>query len=197
MSATVSHTSEKKAIQAHLWARDPLDYYTEPSWISERLFAVEKFEGDIVDPACGSGRIVRAARAAGLHSFGTDIKKRCEECLVVRDFLGETGARYDNIVSNPPFKHAEAFIDLALKRTERKVAMILPAKFMSGDKRSRWLETTPLRRVLHITPRPSMPPGAVIEAGVSPGGGKEDFAVLIWLKGFDGKPETGWLRRQA
>jgi hypothetical protein len=197
MSATLSNTNEKKAIQAHLWARDPLDYYTEPSWISERLFAVEKFEGEIVDPACGSGRIVRAARAAGLRAWGMDLIKRSEECGTVRDFLQESGARYENVVCNPPFKHARAFIEAALERAHRKVAMILPTKFVSGDARSRWLETTPVRRVLHITPRPSMPPGAVIEAGISPGGGKEDFIVVIWLKGFDGKAETGWLRRQA
>jgi hypothetical protein len=40
-----------------------------------------------------------------------------------------------------------------------------------------------------------MPPGAVIEAGMKPGGGTTDFAWFLWLKGFDGRPEIGWLRR--
>jgi hypothetical protein len=47
--------------------------------------------------------------------------------------------------------------------------MLLPATWLQGDKRSRWLETTALARVLFITPRPSMPPGAAVMAGQKPG----------------------------
>jgi hypothetical protein len=188
---------EPRLLNAKIWDRHPDDWYVEPSWVSERLFATETFVGEVFDPACGSGRIVRSARAAGLRAWGTDIVARSPECLTVRDFLGPSGMAFDHIVTNPPFKHAEAFVRLALERSRGKVAMLLPSKWMHGDKRSRWLETTPLRRVLYITPRPSMPPGPVIEAGVNPGGGKEDFAWFIWLRGYDGKPESGWLRREA
>jgi beta-xylosidase len=67
-----------------------------------------------------------------------------------------------------------------------KVALLLPATWHLGDKRSRWLETTPLRRIWCLTPRPSMPPGAVILAGETPGGGTQDFAWYVWLRGYDG-----------
>lgn len=183
-------------LNAHLWARHPQDWYVEPEWCSERLFAVESFHGAVIDPACGSGRIVRAARAAGLEAYGSDLVARSPECANVVDFLTAPRA-YPNIISNPPFGIAEAFVKRALDVTAGKVVMLLPTKWVQGDKRSRWLATTPLRKVLFITPRPSMPPGPVIEAGVSPGGGKEDFAWFIWLRGYDGTPECGWLRRNA
>lgn len=183
-------------LNAHLWARHPQDWYIEPEWCSERLFAVEKFDGDILDPACGSGRIVAAAHRAGLGAIGTDVERRSPACAYLCDFTVPPGEyRFPNIVSNPPFKHAEVFVTNALACATGKVAMLLPTKWVQGDKRSRWLATTPLRKVLFITPRPSMPPGPVIEAGIAPGGGKEDFAWFIWLRGYDGTPECGWLRR--
>lgn len=187
--------AEKKKVNAHLWRRHPFDYYIEEEWCNERLFAVEKFTGEIFDPAVGSGRIVRAARAAGYLAYGADVEKRSAECGHVFDFRAANNARHDNIVCNPPFKHAMEFAMRALERSTGKTAFLLPTRWLCGDKRARWLETTPLRRIYYLTPRPSMPPGPVIEAGIAPGGGKEDFVWLVWLRGYDGKPETGWLRR--
>lgn len=193
MLATVEPLRKR---DSHLWARDPHDWYVEPEWCSERLFAVEKFQGTIWDPACGTGRIVRAARAAGNYADGADLIAR-GEFLGGFDFMEGAYERRANIVCNPPFKIAVKFVQRALYVTEHKTAMLLPANWVQGDKRARWLETTPLRRVLFITPRPSMPPGAAVEAGMKAGGGKVDFAWFIWLRGYDGKPELGWLRRDA
>jgi len=75
--------------------------------------------------------------------------------------------------------------------------MLLPATWLLGDRRARWLETTPLVRVLFITPRPSMPPGAVIMAGQKPGNGTTDYAWFVWGRGHVGGPQIGWLRRNT
>lgn len=187
----------KRERKSHVWVREPLDYYIEPEWVSERLFAVERFEGGVVDPACGSGRIVRAAQAAGLSAWGCDIADRGALTHgIARDFL-EATAPQANIASNPPFRKAREFIAHALRLSAGKTAMLLPVQWALGDARARWLATTPLLRVLMLTPRPSMPPGAVIEAGGKAGGGTTDFAWFIWLRGFDGRPELGWLHRDA
>jgi hypothetical protein len=103
-------------------------------------------------------------------------------------------------VSNPPFGHAMAFAKQALTVAKRRVALLLPVKWLLGDKRSRWLADSPLVQVYFITPRPSMPPGKVIVAGASPGGGKEDFAWFIWDQRaarsiVKRPPEIAWLRR--
>lgn len=182
--------------KSHLWARDPLDFYIEPCWISDRLFEVEKFDGGIWDPACGTGRIVVAAQLAGLHAIASDIKDRSPPggCLT-RDFLACQHGLAPNIVCNPPFKVADKFVEHALHLTTRKVAMVLPISWINGAKRSAWLETTPLRKVVVLAPRPSMPPGAVIAAGGRVGGGTQDYAWYVWLRGYDGRPEIAWLRR--
>lgn len=177
-----------------IWSRDPHDFYVEPEWCSERLFEAEQFRGEIWDPACGTGRIIRSAGRVGLDAVGTD--------LVDRGFGGvhnfmTTKSFADNIVSNPPFGIAGAFVRRALDLSARKVAMLLPANWVQGDKRSRWLETTPLVRVYFLTPRPSMPPGTVIQAGVKPGNGTTDYAWFVWDRGYQGPAEIGWIRRDA
>jgi hypothetical protein len=190
--------------ESHLWDRHPDDWYVEPTWVSERLFEAEAFDGSIHDPACGQGHIVKSAKAAGYVAAGADLIKRSPECLWQRDWLveDEFDGPFKNIVSNPPFKLCDdrkagthPFVERCLERAERKVALLMPSNWIQGDKRSRWLETTPLYRIYFISPRPSMPPGPALAAGMKPGNGTTDYAWFVWLHGFNGRPTTHWLRR--
>lgn len=178
-----------------LWKRHPEDWYVEEVWNGTRLFEVEQFDGTITDPACGMGRIVKAARKAGYKAQGIDIKRRNGFPCEIGDFFARTQP-IQNLVCNPPFSRAWAFAVYALVLTERKVAMLLPAGWVQGNRRSRWLEHhTPLKIVWWLCPRPSMPPGPVIEAGVTPGNGTTDYAWFVWDHSYRGRPQHGWLRR--
>lgn len=182
---------------SNLWSREVNDWYVEPEWCSLRLFQQEKFDGCIYDPACGQGTIVISALKSGLVAAGSDLIDRgWDSTLTPHNFL-ESGHKHDNIISNPPFGVAERFVSRALALARNKVAMLLPANWVQGDKRSRWLASTPLRRVYFITPRPSMPPGHVLAAGEKPGNGTTDYCWMVWLQGYDGAPEISWLRRDA
>jgi len=189
---------------SQLWTREPHDWYQEPSWCSERLFQEEPFRGGILDPAAGAGTILRSAIAAGYHVEGSDLVIRNPALVhTERDWLEACSTRFDNIVSTPPFgicddKRAGTFpfVQRCLERAERKVALLLPSKWIHGDERSRWLQTTPLRRVWFLTPRSSMPPGHVLAAGGKPGNGTADFAWYLWQIGYDGPAEIRWLRRE-
>ena len=190
--------SNRRDKDAGLWERDPHDWYVEPEWCSARLFEAEEFTGTVVDPACGLGRIVRSARAAGHLATGMDIVWRSAECSTIADFFDpDWSGIADNFVSNPPFGRADEFVSLALSRARGKVAMLLPATWHFGARRSAWLATTPLYKVLALTPRPSMPPGAVILAGEEPGGGTKDFAFYVWKLGHVGSWTGGWLNRDT
>jgi hypothetical protein len=180
---------------SHTWQRDPHDFYIEPLWCSERLFATIPFVGEVIDPACGSGRIVEAARRAHHCAEGWDIVDRGFPGTKVRDFL-TSREPICNFVSNPPFGIAEPFVAHALELARHSVYMLLPTIWLQGDRRSRWLEATPLARVLFIAPRPSMPPGAAILAGGKPGNGTRDYAWFCWVQGHQGPPIVGWLRRE-
>lgn len=63
-------------VDAHRFDRERHEWYVEPHWCSERLFAVEQFEGAVWDPCCGFGRIPLSAVKAGHTAVGTDIRDR-------------------------------------------------------------------------------------------------------------------------
>jgi hypothetical protein len=189
-----------KQVKSHIWPRDEHDWYIEPAWCSKRLFGVETFEGSIYDPACGRGTILRSAIDAlpGRIVFGTDIVHRDVMCMEEVDFLGDRDfPTADNIVSNPPYRRSREFVNRALEAARFKVAMLMPALWVLGDERSRWLEKTPLSKVYFLTPRPSMPPGEAILAGAVPMGGTTDFAWFVWEHGYDEVPIVRWLRRES
>ena len=194
-------TGPLRTKRAQLWEKQPEGWYVDPDWCSARLFAVEDFRGPVHDPSCGFGSVVRSARAAGLTATGGDVIQRSEFCSRVGDFR-QDHTRRPEIVSNPPFhlcdprkKPGECIVRHALRVVERKCALLLPASWVCAAGRGAWLEATPLSKVLFIGPRPSMPPGEVIAAGVKPGNGTQDFAWFIWTIGHAGPPTLGWLRR--
>jgi len=186
-------------LNAHIWEREEHEHYVEPEWCSERLFAEERFSGQIWDPCCGFGRIVYSALNSGKHPmvYASDILDRGFKGInEISDFLHcNDNQASPNIVCNPPFNIADRFAlhALALGNT-RKVAMIFPTARLNA---AHWLRGTPLVRVWLMTPRPSMPPGHVITAGRKPGGGKMDFCWLVWERGHEAGPELCWLRRDA
>jgi len=166
------------------------EHYVEPPWVSERLFDEEKFIGAIYDPACGFGRVVVSALQAGHKAYGSDKVHRGWDSTPQDFFLHKS--IHDNIVSNPPFDVFQEFTERAMVRARRKVAMIMPTARLNA---ARWLMELPLRRIWLLTPRPSMPPGHVLQANGKVGGGKSDYCWLVFEHGFQGEPEMRWLRR--
>jgi len=187
--------------KSHIFERDPLDWFVEPSRCTAQLLAKERFVGPVFDPSCGQGNIVTALLAAGYEAWGNDIVRRVPLTTAwwrgERDFLTEP-CEYANIVCNPPYfggKGTEAFIRRALEVTEGKVAVFVDRRFLTGQGRARGLyRDHPPARIWEITPRPSCPPGAYLEAGNIAGGGTADYAFIIWdLTAPPGPTVHGWL----
>lgn len=197
--------SEPASKQAHVWARDPLDFYVEPEDCTDALLTVERFVGQILDPCCGQGNILRACARAAYDTTGLDMEDRGAPGHLfqgVWDFLQHEpwGEPADNIVMNPPFgggKLAEAFIRHALTFTSGKVCAFVDKRFLTGDKRAEGLFADhPPTRVWIITPRPSCPPGAYLAAGGKAGGGTADYCWLVYDLTAPATGTTlGWLRR--
>ena len=198
---------EKSRRESHVWSRQVADWYIEPEWCSARLFQEEQFIGGVLDPACGMGRIVYSARAAGLHAIGSDLEKRADGMMYALDFLTSNYpheilmpgiGECKNVVTNPPFDRAKDFALCALAFAPHKVAIIFPTARLNA---AHWIAGTPLRRIWLLTPRPSMPPGQCIVTGIWPvgckpnQGGKMDYCWLVWERGYSGNPELRWLRR--
>ena len=200
--------------KAHIWERDPDNWYVEPTWVSKRLFEVEKFHGRVVDPCAGMGNIVAGAAEAGVRVVGYDLRDRGYPSINggVNFFdTDQLPGRWpvENIASNPPYgartpsdeqerrRLEEEFLRVALQRSTRKVALFLPSAWLNGKQRGEWLESLPLYRVYFVAPRPSCPPGTMIQSGQTPGQGTADYAWYVFLHGFDGDPTLHFLRRDG
>jgi hypothetical protein len=182
-------------------ARDGLDFYIEPEWCVDLLFDNEQFFGEIGDPACGSGTIVRVAQRRGYSAGGWDIVHRGSPSQfgAAKDFLKPwTTPWYPaNIICNPPFKHADAFIRQALTIAEHKVAMLVQAKFLYSQRRHRLFSEHTPARIYHLSSRPSMPPGELLLRGeIKATGGKLDYCWIVWSKDHRGPTQAHWLLRE-
>jgi hypothetical protein len=174
------------------------DFYVEPRWAVDALLDVEPFVGRSWDPACGIGTIPDAMNARQMACWGSDIVDRgwvdFLRCFEQHDFPGNGVAvgipAPDNIVCNPPYNLAEAFIRHALAMATNKVAMLLRLSFLEGRKRGEMFRSTPLARVWVFSRRVSMPPGGM---DIPAKGGAVAFAWYVWQHGWRGPPHLGWL----
>ena len=193
-----------RARHAHIFEPETHRHYVEPHWCSSRLFAVEDFGAPgarVFDPACGWGRVLQGARAAGYGVIGADIVDRRSDPnafadfpFVVCNFLKHSPIRSTwSIITNPPFDLIQPFCLRALDIAIHKVAVLTPLCRIVA---AHWLQNLPLETVWVLTPRASMPPGHWIAAGNTPGGGREDFCWLIFNKrNAAGGPRLRWLHR--
>jgi hypothetical protein len=186
-----------KPRNSQVWQRHANDFYIEPAWTDRRLFEVE-FWGhsneSVHDPACGIGTVVHAAREQGLKASGADIVDRGAG-FPVRDFLASSIELHDNIVTNPPYGLFREFTEAALRRVRYTVCLLVPVARLNA---ARWLaDIDCLRCIWLLTPRPSMPPGEVVQSGGKVGGGKADYCWLVFDKGYRGEPFLQWMHRDG
>lgn len=170
--------------------RERDDFYPTPPAGTRALLAVERFDGPIWEPACGEGDMARVLESAGYTVISTDLINRgYGESRV--DFLMQWQARAPNIVTNPPFKHAEAFVRKALDLTTGKVAILARLAWLEGKARRELFEATPLARVWVFAGRLGFDRGQL--ASDEKAGGMIAFAWLVWEHGHTGPPALGWI----
>ena len=174
-------------------------------WCSTRLFETESFGAPgatVFDPACGWGRILQAADAAGYTPVGADIVDRRRgldktAAFYVRDFLKPSARALPwwSIACNPPYSHIQEFCEHAVARTIYKAAMLIPLKRLPA---ARWLNRLPLETVYLLTPRPSIPTGTYLDAGGKPQGDNKDYAWLVFNnRDTVTAPRLRWLHRDG
>lgn len=127
-------------------SRDAKDRYETPDEVLDALaeaFGAELSRCDrVVDPCCGTGRLVRRMLSYGWHAEGTDLEEDGLDFLsdAYVDHMDRAGlVGTDACATNPPFSHAEAFARRALGLFDGPVAMLLPADFMWSQRRRDWL----------------------------------------------------------
>lgn len=88
--------------------------------------------GKVLEPACGTGRMVRAIRDFGWECEGRDLEETGD------DFLEMRGRWPGPLITNPPYHKGMAFkfVQHALRVADGPVAMLLQGGFLWGEGRS-------------------------------------------------------------
>uniref|UniRef100_UPI00402627AE hypothetical protein n=1 Tax=Alloprevotella sp. TaxID=1872471 RepID=UPI00402627AE len=120
------------------------DYYATEPKATEWLCQLEQFAGRILEPSCGEGHISEVLKTAGYEVVSRDLIDRGYG--EVADFLAIDNLAWDgNIVTNPPYRYAQEFVEKALSIIPegKKVAMFLKLTFLEGKARRHLFRTTP------------------------------------------------------
>jgi hypothetical protein len=183
------------------WVHDPCDWYVEEPWCVDLLIDSLGLTGTVLDPACGRGTIVEVCRRRGLDTTGSDLVDRgYPSCVAPVDFT-LAGAwpqeSFDHVVTNPPYYRSRgtvAFLEAGLRVARRSVSVLAPLPFLASQSRNPWFRGLPISHVLILSQRPSMPPGALLEAGaIRQAGGKEDYVWIVASHGHRGLPVVDWV----
>ncbi len=169
--------------------RNKDDFYPTPAPATWALLRAEQFGPDIWEPACGDGAISKVLHAAGHHVISTDLNHHGFGQPRI-DFLMERELLAPHIITNPPFKNAEAFLHRALDLGAQKIALLLRLAWLEGAERKRMFESTPIARVHVASRRISMARGGTDEG--KGGGSMIAFAWFVWDRSHEGPPHLNW-----
>ena len=154
--------------------RRELDYYPTPPEVTRALmdFLFIPPGSTIWEPACGEGYMVNEIEKYGHNVIGTDIQ------FGDNYFETEPPEYVDAIITNPPFKYAEEFIEKAISEADT-VAMVLKSQYWHAKKRLGLFMRHKPTYILPLTWRPDF---LFNEPGK---GGNSTMEVLwtVWING--------------
>lgn len=172
-----------------LGEREENDYYaTHPSTIKS-LFDVEEFNPLIWECACGGGHLSKAMEELGKEVVSTDLVDRGYG-LGGEDFMQYRTVFPGDIITNPPYKFAQEFVEKAIELTSNKVAMFLKLTFLEGQKRRKMFEKFPPKTVYVFSQRQMCAKNGKFEDYDSSAAA---YAWFVWEKGFIGSPVIKWI----
>ena len=169
--------------------REPNDFYATHPSATYPLFAVETFSFTILEPACGAGHMAEAIKDCGYSVIASDLVDRGYGS--VQDFFEITETPFD-IVTNPPFRRQEEFVEHAMDilPPRGKLALLLKIQYLEGLKRYELHRKLPPARVHVFSKRPRIcKSGDFKNVGAS----TACFAWYVWEKGLVTNPVIDWI----
>ncbi|MDK9697931.1 MAG: hypothetical protein OEL76_16270 [Siculibacillus sp.] len=168
---------------------DGPDFFPTPAWATFALVENETFNGEIWECACGNGAMSAVLERANSLVDSSDLYNRGYGEVGV-DFT-RTTRRTDNIVTNPPYNSAEAFVRTGLVSARKKFALLLRLAFLEGANRQKSIfSQSPPSRVWVFSERITFYPAGAVQKGT----GTTAYAWFIWDKDAVGSTELKWLQ---
>ena len=170
---------------------DGIDFYQTPTWAVYKLLELEKFDWLILEPCSGAGAISKVLEKAWYTVYSQDIRT---DIWVYwekwNDFLNDFQDKTENIITNPPFKYAQAFIEKSLEISTWKVCIFLKLSFLESIWRYEFFKNTPLKKVYVFCKRVNPYPENIEKPKNS---WTIAYAWYIWEKWYKWEPKIDWI----
>lgn len=173
-----------------LGEREENDYYATEPKATEWLLKLETFNSPILEPSCGEGHISEVLIKGGYRVVSRDLINRGYGEVV--DFLSIDNTEWNgDIITNPPYKYAQEFVEKALQIIPdgHKVAMFLKVQFLEGKRRRKMFDITPPKRIWVSSSRLKCAMNGEFDKMAS---SAASYAWFVWEKGFRGDTIVKW-----
>lgn len=168
------------------------DFYSTPE-IAVTLLLDElgnDLSDNILEPACGDGAISKVLEEHGYNVLSMDLFERGYGISGV-DFLKHDEPFAGDIVTNPPFRLAQEFIEHGLQiiNDGNKVCVLLRLVFLEGQRRRSLFDRKMLKTVYVFSKRIS----CYLSGEYKNYASAVAFAWFVFEKGYNGNPEIRWI----
>lgn len=181
MSQNISHAVMAQRHEA----LDSLDWFGTPAWATRALCThvlSNPIRNSVWEPACGDGSMVRPLRehfarvvASDVHDYGWD--HRLHDFL--QPYVPAGTGDIDFVITNPPYKLCEQFVDRALSVANVGVAMFVRSVFIEGRGRyERLFSRTPPAIMAQFCERVPLNRGAPKKDATT----ATAYCWLVWLR---------------
>lgn len=171
------------------------DFYATPPESTVAILKEVALKGSIWEPACGQGHMSEVIKEFYPNSkvYSTDLVDRGYAEDIV-DFLDYDGEKFDNIITNPPFKLAKEFIEKALEYANDKVIMFAKIQLLEGVSRQELFKNHPPKYIYVFTKRQNpLRNGSALDENGKKWASTMCFAWFVWEVGFKGEPIVRWV----
>lgn len=183
------------------------DYYATEPKAADLLCEVESFEGSIWENACGEGHLSKRFEELGLSVISTDLIDRGYGQGGI-DFLQSTETLAPNIVTNPPYSHAQLWVEhsMELLPDGGKLVLFLPIQFLESEGRRKMFNKYPPQTVYVCVNRilcgingdftaKDKQGNTVYNRDGSPKrmSSAKCYAWYVWVKGYKGDTKIKWI----
>lgn len=172
------------------------DFYATDSYSIAKMADKLKEIGvskDIWECACGMGHLSKPLIELGYNVFSTDLVDR--GFGEKENFLKSNRKWQGDIITNPPFKHAIAFVDKAMELLNNggKAIFLLKIQFLETKKRAELFRRCGLKQVIVNSERICCAINGDFDlyfrnVGNRYAGGTQCYAWFVFEKGYRGLP---------
>lgn len=178
------------------------DYYATPFHATKAILSeIDLGTDSILEPSAGEGHIVKVLREYYPNNeiVANDLIDRHSRIGIEInsgiDFLTyEPNRKFDTIITNPPFKFAQQFVEHSLELASHYVIMFCKIQFLETVERKKMFAEHPPKFVYVFSRRVSpWINGKELNENGKPWSSPMCFAWYVWEIGYTGETTVRWI----